>query len=309
MATQSDIDRSQELQDRGIKKEFLTMRTYMDKRFELVDGRFQEQRSYMDGRFQQVDDRFQQVDDRFQQVEALMMNSKAASSWHDIVPIRLPNSLVVPPNFPNKVVKFWRLQRPRNQHQLIELLRFYGIRASDLTTPISDDEDEEEERSDSSLESQSTLEEAVRANPTFALARLAVRLGLDYGSISHNMGLYEQIQQARTQIAAQRTKREQSSEDGKDKDLGRSIKKAATSLDVLPQRNRLSIPIEELTKGYDNLSYRSPTTLSHVSWAQRPVNEADSPTSSRVSGSSKKRATTPSEPSVGGSTILHTQLS
>jgi hypothetical protein len=85
MATQSDIDRSQELQDRGIKKEFQTMRTYVDKRFE-------EQRSYMDDRFQQVDDRFQQVDDRFQQVEALMMNSKAASSWHDIVPIRVLNS-------------------------------------------------------------------------------------------------------------------------------------------------------------------------------------------------------------------------
>jgi hypothetical protein len=230
-----------------------------------------------------------------------MMNSKAASSWHDIVPIRLPNSLVVPPNFPDKVVKFWRLQRPRNQHQLIELLRFYGIRASDLTTPISDDEDEEE--SDSPLESQSTLEEAVRANPTFALARLAARLGLDYGSISHNMGLYEQIQQARTQIAAQRTKREQSSEDK------RSVKKAATSLDVLPQRIKTGIPIEELTAGYDNLSYKSPTTLSHVSWAPRPVNAADSPTS-RVSGSSsKERATTPSEPSVGGSTILHTQLS
>src|SRR5271156_954543 len=235
MATQSDIDRSQELQDRGIKKEFQTMRTY-------VDGRFEEQRSYMDDRFQQVDDRFQQVDDRFQQVddrfqqvEALMMNSKAASSWHDIVPIRVRNSLTEPPNFPNKVVKFWRLQRPSNQHQLVELLRFYGIRASDLTTPISDDEEEEE--SDISLESQSTLEEAVRANPPFALARLAARLGLDYGSISHNMGLYEQIQQARTEQAAQRIKREQSSENGRDKDLGRSAKKAAITPNILPRQN------------------------------------------------------------------------
>jgi hypothetical protein len=98
-----------------------------------VDERLKEQRSYMD--------------DRFQQVEALMMNSKAASSWHNIVPIRAlnPHAEKEPPNFPNKVVKFWRLQRPRNQYQLVELLRFYGIRASDLTTPISDDEDEEEE--------------------------------------------------------------------------------------------------------------------------------------------------------------------
>src|SRR6202044_1692685 len=77
------------------------------------------------------------MDDRFQQVEALMMNSKAASSWHDIVPIRVLNSLAVPPNFPNKLVKFWRLQRPRNQHHLVELLRFYDIRASDLTTPMT----------------------------------------------------------------------------------------------------------------------------------------------------------------------------
>jgi hypothetical protein len=238
-----------------------------------------------------------------------MMNSKAANSWHDIVPIRMPNSLAVPPNFPNKVVKFWRLQRPRNQHQLVGLLRFYGIQASNLTTPISDDEDEEEE-SDSLSESQSTLEEAVEANPTFALAHLAARLGLDYGNISHNIGLHERIQQVRTEQAAQRTKREQSEEDGKDKNLGRSAKKTAITPDVLPQRNRLGIPIEELTTYPDIIPYKSPTILSHVSFAPGPMKAADSPTSSRVSGSSsKKRATTPSEPSVGGSTIPHTQQS
>jgi hypothetical protein len=300
MATQSDIDRSQELQDRGIKKEFQTMRTYMDKRFELVDKRFElvdkrfeEQRSYMD--------------DRFQQVEALMMNSRAASGWHDIIPIRVLNPLESqkePPNFPNKVIKFWRLQRPRDQHQLVELLRFYSIRASHLTTAISDDEEE----SDSPLESQSTLEEAVKANPTFALARLAARLGLDYDSISHNMGLYEQIQQVRTQQAAQRTKREQSSEDKKDKDLTRPTKKAATSLDILPQRSKLGITIEELTACHDEFPYKSPTVLSHVSWVPRPVDAADSPTSRVSESSSKKRATTPSEPS-GRSTIPFTQQS
>ena len=69
VATQRDIDESQELQDRGIKREFQTIRTYMDKRFELVDEhfelvdeRFKEQRSYMDDRFQQVDDRFQDLE-------------------------------------------------------------------------------------------------------------------------------------------------------------------------------------------------------------------------------------------------------
>jgi hypothetical protein len=81
------------------------MRTYMDKRFEeqrtYTDKRLKEQRSYMD-------DRFQQVDNRFRQVEALMMNSKAASSWHDIVPIRVlnPHTKKEPPNFPDKMVKF-----------------------------------------------------------------------------------------------------------------------------------------------------------------------------------------------------------
>jgi hypothetical protein len=269
------------------------MRTYMDKRFELVDERFEEQQSYMD--------------DRFQQVEALMMNSKAASSWHDIVPIRVLNSLAEkePPNFPNKVIKFWRLQRPRDQHQLVELLHFYGIRASDLTTPISDDEEE----SDSSSESQSTLEEAVKANPTFALARLAARLGLDYGSISHNMGLYEQIRSVKAQQAAQRIKREQSSEeDKKEKDIERPAKKAVTSLNILPHRSNTDIPIKELVVCYEELPYKSPTPQSYVGYAPRPVNAANSPTS-RVSGSSsKKRATTPSEPSKG-STIPLTEQS
>ena len=64
-----------------------------------------------------------------------MMNSRAASSWHYIVPIRVLNPLAEkePPSFPDKVVKFWRIQRPRNQHQ---------------------------EESNSLSESQSTLEEA-----------------------------------------------------------------------------------------------------------------------------------------------------
>jgi hypothetical protein len=297
------------------------MRVYMDKRFELMDGRFEEQRSYVDDRFQQVDDRFQQVDDRFQQVddrfqqvddrfqqvddrfqqvddrfqqvEALMMNSKAASSWHDIVPIRVRNSLTEPPNFPNKVIKFWRLQRLRDQHRLVELLRFYGIRASDLTTPISDDEEEEE--SDSSLESQSTLEEAVGANPTFALARLAARLGLDYGSISHNMGLYEQV---RTQQAAQRTERERPSEE----DRKGTAKKAATSLDILPQRSK--IPIEELMANPEAFPYESPPAQSYVGWAPRPKGDS---LPSRTSASSSKKAgdSLPSQPS-GRSTVPFT---
>jgi len=70
-----------------------------------------------------------------------------------------------------------------------------------LTTAIFDDDNDDDNNNidakfESSLESQSTitLEEAIKANPAFALARLAVRLELDYDSINHNIGLYKQIQ-------------------------------------------------------------------------------------------------------------------
>lgn len=124
MATQSDINRSQDLQDIGIRKEFRNVdqkfeeqRSYMDEQFQQVDQKFKEQRSYMDNRFQQVNDRFQVL-------EAMAMNLRATSRWHDITPIGVLNPLAeprsryqMPPNFPNKVFKFWRLQRPRNQHK------------------------------------------------------------------------------------------------------------------------------------------------------------------------------------------------
>jgi stress response protein YsnF len=76
VATRRDIDESQELQDRGIKREFRMMRVYMDKCFELVANA-----EDVDDRFQQVDDRFQQVDNRLQQVEVLIKNSRATSGW------------------------------------------------------------------------------------------------------------------------------------------------------------------------------------------------------------------------------------
>jgi hypothetical protein len=317
VATQRDIDESQELQDKGIRREFRNvhqkldeLRQQVDDRFQQVDDRFQQ----VDDRFQQVDDRFQQVDDRFQDLEVLIKNSRATSGWHDIFPVRVQNPLAeprnryqTPPYFPSKVVKFWRLQRPRHLHQLVELLRFYSIRASDLTTAIFEDNGDTE--SESSSESQSTLEgvtleEAVKANPAFALARLAAPLGLDYSSISHSMGLYEQIQSVRAQQAAQRTKREQS----KEKDVERPTKKTATSQDILPQRSGTGIPIEELAACRETFSYKSPTPLSHVAWAPRPTDAVNSPTSRASASSSKKTATTPSQPSKG-STIPFTHTS
>src|SRR5436305_3353225 len=134
VATQRDIEESQELQDRGIKKEFQNLHQKLDEQRSYMTDRFSEVYAYMDDRFQQVDDRFQQVDDRFQQVddrlqelEVLMKNSRATSGWHDIYPVRVQipqaeprNRYQTPPRFPDRVVKFWHLQRPRNQPQLVE---------------------------------------------------------------------------------------------------------------------------------------------------------------------------------------------
>jgi hypothetical protein len=333
MATQRDIYESQERQDEGIKREFWNIhqkldeqRLYMDDRFReqrlYMDERFREQRAYVDDRFQQVDDRFQQVDDRFQQVddrfqqaddrfqelEVLIRNSRATSGWHDIFPVRVQNPLAeprnryqTPPYFPSKVVKFWRLQRSRHQHQLIELLRFYSIRASDLTTTIFEDGDDTE--SESSSESQFTLEEAVKENPAFALARLAARLGLDYGSISHNMGLYEQVQAVKVQQETQRVKREQPiDEDKKDKDVAGPTKKTAIP-EIKAQRTGTGIPIEELIAHPETFPFESPPVQSHVSWAPRSKEDS---LPLRISPSSKKTISTPSPPSKG-STIPFTQ--
>jgi hypothetical protein len=293
MATQRDINESQELQDRGIKREFRNIHQKLD-----------EQRSYMN-------DRFQQVDDRFQELEVLIKNSRATSGWDNIYPVRVQDPLAepqnryqTPPHFPSKVVKFWHLQRPRHSRQLIELLRFYSIRASDLTTAMFEDNDDADTESESSSESKFTLEEAVKANPAFALARLAAKIGLDYSSINHNMGLYEQIQIVKAQQETQRAKREQSDgEDKKGKDIARPLKKAAISEVIQAQRSGLSIPIEELTACPEAFSFKSPQAQSHVSWAPRP--KGDSLPSRASASSSKKTATPPSQPSKG-STIPFT---
>src|SRR5271163_4482849 len=116
-----------------MNKHFEEQRSYIDNRFQQindrlqqVDDRFQQiddRLQQIDDRFQQVDDRFQQVDNRFQDLEVLIKNSRATSSWQDIFPIRVRNPLAeprnryqTPPKFPNKVVKFWHLQQPRYQH-------------------------------------------------------------------------------------------------------------------------------------------------------------------------------------------------
>ena len=294
VATQRDIDESQELQDRGIRKEFQTVRMYMEINFDRVRERFQEQHNYIDERFQQVDERFQQVDDRLQDLEVLMKNSRATTRWHDIFPVRDPlNRYRTPPNFPDKVIKFWQLQKPRHRQQLVELLRFYKIEASDLTTARFADNDDSE--SESSTETQLTLEEAVRAQPAVALASLAARLGLDYTSIRRNMILLERIEESTAALRSQRAKREQPDEDDeKGKDVARPTKKAALSEFVPAPRSGTGIPLEKLLEGHDEFPYESPPAESYVVWDSRPPGDP-LPPRARIS-SPKKPATQPSDP-------------
>jgi hypothetical protein len=197
--------------------------------------------------------------------------------------------------------------------------------------------------SESSSESLPTLEQAVEANPALALSRLAARLGLDYDSISHNMGIVGHIQAITAQQMRRGAKREQSSEGA------RPTKRAATrepsnleqrpSQDILPQQSEVmviaGVPVKMLVTNVDEIpAPESPSTAGHVSWAnaspgpkirdmsetasplhravgnrdsitQRPKEVADSP-ASRISTSPEKMVTKSSQPSKG-STIPFTQ--
>ena len=71
---------------------------------------------------QRIDERFKEVDHKLENVVAMFRNSHASAGWADIQPVQLfdatrqPGSQnYVPTDFPNKVVKFWRLSDERNR--------------------------------------------------------------------------------------------------------------------------------------------------------------------------------------------------
>ena len=92
-------------------------REQIDKRFEQVDKRFEQ----VDKRFEQVDQRVAALQHTVGNVSAMFRNSNAVASWDEIQPILIsdPSGSVhqepyKPEDFPNKVVKFWRLTDARN---------------------------------------------------------------------------------------------------------------------------------------------------------------------------------------------------
>jgi len=125
-------------------------------RFEEVGQRFEE----VGQRFDKVEQRFEFMEERFQELYALTMNSKATSGWQNITPIGVSKPLgskyQVPPNFPNKVRKFWQLKRPEKRHNLLNLLRFYDIRLR--LDMLKDSDDSDNKSSSESPSSESALE-------------------------------------------------------------------------------------------------------------------------------------------------------
>ena len=186
------------------------------------------------------------------------------------------------------------------------MLRFYNIRAFDLTpTSFEDDDNTESEslsESSSTLE-RFTLEEAVKANPAFALARLASRLGLDYHNIHQSMGIYEQIRTVKAELENQRTKREQSKDDDKNDDA-RPSKKTTITEALQICRSNIDIPFEALIACPDEFQSESPQSLSHVGWA-RP----SPPLPLRTQASSSKDAGSTLSLLLGGLTIAFIHIS
>ncbi len=145
MVTSGVFIESQQLQDKGIRQEFNQQRIYMDRRFEKIDERFD-----------RMDQRFERADIRLEEMRARQLNSmcsRAHEPIHAIVKIeasdKAPYVVRLPNYFPKNVGQFWRLKSPGHgkfecidgafphRHQpanmgtiedkLIYLIRFYEI--------------------------------------------------------------------------------------------------------------------------------------------------------------------------------------
>jgi len=206
--TLADFEASQQRQDKGIRLEFKNVHE----------------------RLQNMDDRIDKFEDRFGNFEGKMSNSGATNSWHDIHPVGALNPLAdagsrfqMPEYFPNKVAKFWRLQRPQIvsllipilsvsdlrtfpiDERLVSLLHFYNVQGLERWDMAVDESSDDDSDTNKPSEPAPTLEEVIRSNPKIGLEALAIRLGLNYNSIQHNMELKENMQGLMEQL---KTKRE-----------------------------------------------------------------------------------------------------
>jgi predicted nuclease with TOPRIM domain len=173
--TLGDLLASQELQDKGIRQEFKNVYEMIDDRFEeqrsYIDGRFEVQRAYMDTRFDALEGRFNTLEGRFDALEGRFntlegrfdalegrfgalegrlsnseiraINARAKSSWHKIYPVGFAHKrpdgtydIVLPENFPDRVIKFWRLRTKRKRELVLLYCCFvYSLTPTPKTLP------------------------------------------------------------------------------------------------------------------------------------------------------------------------------
>lgn len=114
-----ELKRRDDVQDKGIRQEFINQSI-------VIDRRFQEQRVYMDGKFEQFERKFERIDAQFKRIDAqfkenaaFRFNAFSTRGSSGIHPLPMPEpgdggSYKLPGYFPRTVFEFWNLRSPQN---------------------------------------------------------------------------------------------------------------------------------------------------------------------------------------------------
>ncbi|KAL1882428.1 hypothetical protein Plec18167_002844 [Paecilomyces lecythidis] len=171
---QRAIDESQEMQDRGIKKEFRNVQ-------EIMDQRFSEQREHMDTLFNDVNSRL----DDLSTLKVIFSNSKIVHVGQKLLP--LPgydvsgNQLPVPDYFPSTALRLYRLQERKNLWKLRSLITYYQLEKEviRLNKPLSLGNDESDSEAEIEHTTEADLRNAIESNPLGTVFILGSHLGVD----------------------------------------------------------------------------------------------------------------------------------
>lgn len=128
--TREEVDAAQDLQDKGIRREFKTVHEKLDslraestRRFDVLtsgqeklQSNVDELRSSHGSLHDDVKDlrsSHEKLQNDVKDLKALFFNQAAYKAWDTILPQSVNGQY--PKNFPDKVIKFWHLQRPKNR--------------------------------------------------------------------------------------------------------------------------------------------------------------------------------------------------
>jgi hypothetical protein len=201
--------------------------TIMDARFDIVDRQFKEVKEEVKEvreEVKEVREEVKEVKARLDNSEARAHNMRAINGWSNIYPVGITHQLEngtwefqKPKDFPDKVLKFWHLQRRQDLPTLISLSKFYGIPARELRIEGVDPDDEDSDlvsvESEVPISSQS-FEEVVKKNPSMQLEMLAEHLGLDLVAIRNRMVTEDRVGELQAMLAVQKRSREEDIEEG-----------------------------------------------------------------------------------------------